>query len=141
MTSPVHDLKDRKLEMSQLRVPQLHLLYCWRCDLGDLDYRVLPGGVQVLTERSERDLGPFEADDFPYDDYPMAFPKRTAWIDRLPAGDAPASQIGGNRAMRFVASFGDACADPRGFTGNAYVHVVFYVCLPCKRVHAQNVSD
>lgn len=33
--------------------------------------------------------------------------------------------------MPFFASIGDDCLDPRGFTGNDYVQVIFLICISC----------
>jgi hypothetical protein len=43
--------------------------------------------------------------------------------------------------MAFVASVADDCGDPRGFTSNEHVQVVFFVCSACQLVHATNMVD
>ena len=171
----------------------MHLLYCWRCDLGDLDYRLEPdGGVTLLGEQEWlerlRQLGrdPEEVrarlrdpdTDYPYSNYPRAFPLRAATLRPLAAGeqesilgwerdndnelpetlDHPRHQVGGlpylsqgssyvptcgdcRQPMAFFASIADDCGDPRGFTSNEYVQVVFFVCPACRRVHATNMVE
>lgn len=43
--------------------------------------------------------------------------------------------------MAFVASIADDCGDPRGFTSNPFVQVVFFMCPACRRVRAANMCD
>lgn len=47
------DTADERLGLGGLGVAYVHLLYCWRCDLGHLEYRLeqeQDGGVTVLGE-------------------------------------------------------------------------------------------
>lgn len=43
--------------------------------------------------------------------------------------------------MRFLAAFGDACLDPRGFVGEPGVQVLFFLCGDCREVGACQVCD
>lgn len=46
-----------------------------------------------------------------------------------------------NRAMPFLAAVSDDCLDPRGFTGNPFVQVLFHLCRRCGVVAACQVCD
>lgn len=43
--------------------------------------------------------------------------------------------------MPFLASIGDDCVDPRGFTGNEYVQVLFFYCKRCSVIGAFQQCD
>lgn len=186
------DTRDERLGLAELGVPHVHLLYCWRCDVGRLDYRLeRDGGVTLLGEREWIDglrvagHDPDEirarlrdpATDYPYPDYPAAFPLRDARLRPVDAAaqaaivaaerdgeevppelDRARHQVGGlpylvqgsshvprcgdcGKPMAFVASIADDCADPRGFTSNEGVQVLFFLCPACRRVNAFNVCD
>lgn len=187
------DTADERLGLADLGVPQVHLLYCWRCDVGDLDYRLeRDGSVSVFGEKEwgallrQRGVDIEEVrarlrqpeTDYPYSGYPAAFPSRSARLVAVAQDDeqallaaergedvslpealtTPKHQVGGlpylvqgtsyipacpgcGADMAFVATIADDCGDPRGFVGNEWVQVVFFLCADCKRVHALNMAD
>src|SRR5215471_13434311 len=61
------DTSDERLGLSSLGVPFVHLLYCWRCDVGEFDYRLERDGGVTLLDVPHLDLE--DADDYPYDGY------------------------------------------------------------------------
>jgi hypothetical protein len=187
------DTRDDRLGFNELGVPFVHLLYCWRCDVGDLEYRLeRDGGVTALGEREwieglkRAGYEPEEVrerlrkpeTDFPYQDYPWAFPLQSVELRQISGGEQnailaseldgavalpaalglPCHQVGGlpyltqgsscvpscpecSEPMAFVASIADDCGDPRGFTSNEFVQVVFFLCPRCRRMKAGNMCD
>ncbi len=162
------DTSDPRLGLASLGAPLVHLLFCWTCNLAQdaTSYRLRNGGgVELLRHRR----GGVETD-FPYADYPRAFPGRSfelvpvtpaeqALLDTLNAGEwraddlppdaqhlgTPRHQVGGRplllqgppdapcpecgAPMTFVACCGDETADGGSFAGNAFVQVVFVLCV------------
>lgn len=185
------DVSDERLGLGHLGVPAVHLLYCWRCDVGDLDYTLeQDGSVTVHGEKAWRKMLKKSGIDprdvrkeittnqaFPYERYPDFFPARRAVLSKLNAreqqsllahelGQAskrakePVSrhQVGGlpflvqrsdfvpecdecDARLTFLAVIADDCADRRGFTGNSFVQVLFFICDRCNRVKAMNACD
>jgi hypothetical protein len=181
------DTSDLRLGFAAIGVPFVHLLYCWRCDVGDLDYFLHPDGSVTLPDAAAWSVDTPHVvavraqvnspdHDFPYPDYPPHFPPRGASLTRLPADeqqrllatelgeqeppadDAFRHQVGGlprlaqgadyipscngcGQPMAFVAAIADDCADPRGFTDNGSVQVLYFLCSGCRRMHAMNVVD
>lgn len=174
------DAGDERLSLQALDAPELPLLFCWRCALAQapFHYRLESGGTIALT-RFER--GPVEAD-FPYPDYPAAFPAaplrlvpvapddarilrfvREGVIDatevwrthpdlvapRHHAASAPQFLTAPpgllcstcTQPMRFLAGFGDANLDARGFVGEETVQVLFHLCAPCAEIGVVQVCD
>lgn len=76
------DLKDPKLSFipALKHGPSLPLLYCWPCG-GEPTYRLDPSGRITVIGRSSTG----REKDFPYPDYPEAFPKRAASLVPVPA--------------------------------------------------------
>ena len=70
------DTRDELLELPDLELGQIPLLYCWRCAIpaGLLRYKIRASGGVDVTEYAE---GAPEPGD-PYDDYPQSFPSAVA---------------------------------------------------------------
>jgi hypothetical protein len=174
------DLRDPRLGLSTFRARHLPLLFCWRCPLAQepFAYRLLEdGGVDLIA----CGIGEPEID-FPYPDYPAAFPAakfglvpltdaQQATVADLNAGaisdqklvdglllDVPRHQIGGEPylvqpgmgamvcpkckvELPLLATIGDDTVDGRGFTGNDYVQVLYFLCANCSVVTAYQTCD
>ncbi|WP_460030674.1 hypothetical protein [Megalodesulfovibrio paquesii] len=46
-----------------------------------------------------------------------------------------------NCIMHFLLSVSDYCLDPRGFTGNSYVQMLFFICVNCNIIGAYSQCD
>jgi hypothetical protein len=69
------DLSDARIGLAALRARHLPLLFCWRCPLAQAPfaYRLLPdGSVELVACETGK-----PENDFPYPDYPVAFPPAT----------------------------------------------------------------
>jgi hypothetical protein len=185
---------DPALGLGDLGIPFVHLLCCWRCDATTVDYLLTPdGGVDVFAaERRAAWLKSLEqrgidvaahvarmdsrATDYPYEEYPFAFPGRPVRLQPLTATEQEElldRELNGSSAARrlrarhqvgglpylaqgsdfvptcagcgektiFFASVADDCTDPRGFTGNSGVQMVYFLCPGCRRVSGFNVCD
>lgn len=141
-------------------------------------YRLLENGsVELVIYGTGR-----PESDFPYPEYPAAFPSVTcdllpltkaqqAMIAELNAGefvepavadglllDVPRHQIGGEpylvqpgmgamdcptckTELPLLATIGDDTIDGRGFTGNDYVQVLYFLCSTCAVVAAYQTCD
>lgn len=79
------DTADARLELQDLGVPAVHLLFCWTCNLaqGESAYELREDGgirwVSYLRGGVERD--------FPYPDYPPAFPGTGLELEALSRED------------------------------------------------------
>jgi len=76
------DTRDPRLDLTDLGVPWAHLLFCWTCNLaqGETSYELCSdGGIRFLAFR-----GGGVEDDFPYTDYPVAFPGKRFELDPVP---------------------------------------------------------
>ncbi len=72
----------------------------------------------------------------------LAAPRHQLGGEPLHAGGLrPRRCAGCGEPMPFLAAFGDACLDPRGFTGNPFVQVLFHVCARCTAVCAVQTCD
>jgi len=177
------DVSDPRLQLSGTPFNPLSLFYCWTCEgTGgeNLFYRFGRAEEIVLIQYGQK---PY-VDDFPYPNYPLAFPQARAMLlritpeaqryitlinaDEMEEGEEPESyhdltwpqhQVGGEpylvqhnpeyrmdcpicgRRMPFLASIADNCLDPRGFTGNDFVQVIYHYCPVCYVVGAGNWCD
>lgn len=61
-------------------------------------------------------------------------------VQRNPHTIVPSCVSCGSK-MPFFAAFGDDNTDPRGFTGEPTVQVLYFVCRACQIVHAVNQCD
>lgn len=43
--------------------------------------------------------------------------------------------------MQFLAAAADGCSDPRGFMGNEFLQVLFFICLGCNVIGAVQRCD
>lgn len=60
-------------------------------------------------------------------------------VQRNPHYHLPCCQC--EREMLFLGCIADHCFDPRGFTGNPYVQVLYHCCLPCAVVGCFQQTD
>jgi hypothetical protein len=60
-------------------------------------------------------------------------------VQRDPEAEVLCPECGG--PMPFLAAVADDCLDPRGFTGNSYVQVLFRYCIRCRVVGAYQECD
>lgn len=174
------DLGDARLRLSALPARRLPLLFCWRCPLAQAPfaYRLLENGsVELVTYGRGQ-----PESDFPFPDYPEAFPSVTcdllpltkaqqSMIAELNAGefidpavadglllDVLRHQIGGEpylvqpgagalncpkckAELPLLAVIGDDTIDGRGFTGNDYVQVLYFLCSKCAILAAYQSCD
>ena len=177
------DTRDPRLNLGDPCFASLPLLYCWQCPVaqGPLSYRILDDGDVSLLQYNH---GAPETD-FPYDDYPVAFPGAPArliqlndmgqhmlrqyndddidawypFLQKYPRLMTCRHQYGGepyliqrdtdyqincptcSGRMPFLASIGDDCLDPRGFTENESTQVIYHYCGHCQDVSAFQQCD
>lgn len=80
------DTADRRIGLQGLAVRNLHLLFCWTCNLaqGETAYQVLPdGGVRFVKHRRGG-----VARNFPYPNYPRFFPGCRFVPEPVPAAES-----------------------------------------------------
>lgn len=183
------DTRDPRLGLDLGPIRFVHLLYCWSCDVGNVAYHLSEDGVEMLGEKEfladlrkrRLTLARFRkqlaaSSDYPYADYPTAFPRRDARLvavtsasearqhrielgtEEAPRGVVAHHQVGGlphlaqgasyvpeceecEKPMAFVAAIADDCVDPRGFVDNSGVQVLYFLCVPCRRIQGTNVCD
>ncbi len=175
-------LQDKKLDVTMSSsVNYLPLLFCWTCNIAQeqFSYHVITDSkIQILDYKK----GGVETN-FPYNDYPLYFPKAHVVLEQLPSLTQkifsqlnsglisevdvseldntlckPQHQLGGEPyliqselprvlcpsckiRMPFLASVGDHCLDKRGFTGNEYVQVLFFLCKECSIISTLQQCD
>lgn len=76
-------------------------------------------------------------------DHPgLAEPRHQLGGEPLHRGGTPSLRCAScGMPMKFLAAFGDTCLDPRGFTGNPFVQVLFHLCRPCNAIGVHQVCD
>lgn len=172
------DLSDPRLTVEVGGCDLAWLLFCWTCNLAQSPFFYRQGENSIDIVQCGRG-GVME--DFPYQDYPIAFEGRFVSLVEISSGvqhdlrllnseqvpgsstryrqlAVPRHQVGGEpylvqhewldvlcpgceADMPFLASFGDDCLDPRGFTGNPYVQVMYHYCEHCRIVGARQQCD
>jgi hypothetical protein len=139
------DASDERLELTELGVARVPLLFCWKCNIaqGITQYRLRrDGGIELLVF-----LRGTQGPNFPYSDYPHSFPEARFELIPVPAEPAtdPRHQVGGMpfvsqmlhdtrcticwRSMRFLACIADDATRGWSFAGNYWVQTIFHVCL------------
>jgi hypothetical protein len=73
---PLRSLEKKKLFTEMDRLP---LYYCWKCCAEKLSYQITGGSIKIF-----RNDGKPEGDNFPYPNFPLKFPKRTARLAPVP---------------------------------------------------------
>lgn len=78
------DTRDHRLYFREAPFPRLSLMFCWTCELSQkLFYYVQNAeGIDILEYRKGQSY-----DDFPYEDYPLYFPKANAMLEQIPTED------------------------------------------------------
>ncbi len=150
------------------REQKLVLLFCWRCPAAKrLQYRVLNDVVAIFEAESGNEEPGFPYAAYP-DSFPeISFSLYRApdedltelgdWNECTHEVEVPRHEIGGQprtwqsissptcsacgSIMEYLATVGDANNDPRGFTNNVGVMMLFFVCPHCEVIHATHQVD
>lgn len=75
------DTQDARLKLEDIEVNELPLLFCWTCNIaqGDFFYQCLSlNEIKILKYKPGK-----ESDDFPYENYPVFFPGRQAYLVKM----------------------------------------------------------
>jgi len=77
--------KDYRLNLHKAPFSRLSLLFCWTCELSQKPFYYVQdasGGIDILQYQKGKAY-----DDFPYENYPIYFPRANAVLDQIPNGD------------------------------------------------------
>jgi hypothetical protein len=154
------DTTDPKLSCLAALGPVVPLLFCWRCGVAQSPfvYRVQAGRMWILQAGREPTETDFPYPDYPrfFEPQPSDLvelnPNEQAAILFVNEGGSdedldPEHQVGGepyllqgresvecqrcDQTMAFLAAIADHNSDPRGFTSNPWVQVLYFLCRPC----------
>lgn len=175
-------IADPNLQLDDDWGTHLHLFFCWTCNVSQQAFFYAQESETTIAIL-ECGLGGMEQD-FPYENYPTAFPAANAWLVKIEQTEQallqdlnrettgiwqvpetmsyiarPNHQYAGEpflvqrnidvsqvcpqccHEMTLLISVADDNLDVRGFTGNSFVQVLFFVCESCRVVGAIQQCD
>lgn len=109
------DTRDSRLMLGRQPFPFLHLFYCWTCEIA-FDFFVYRIGKSGEIEKLYFGRGPGRGD-WPYPDYPVAFPPRKVHLKPLSRRHQDMLRVFNAAAMLAPVGDEDELIDPRHQVG------------------------